>query len=62
MKISFVTQSTAVPKGNVAKEVQVLTKFFFRYRKFLHGAGRSNEYFSFASVSSRNELAKYSHT
>ena len=27
-KISFVTQSTAVPKGNVAKEVQVLSENF----------------------------------
>jgi hypothetical protein len=35
MKISLVAKSTAVPKGNVAKEVQVLPKFFFI--KKMHG-------------------------
>jgi hypothetical protein len=55
---SFLTQSTAVPTGNVAKEVHVLTKFFFNSistivfvqfesKKFMHEAERK-KIFSFA--------------
>ncbi len=58
---SCLTQSTAVPKGNVAKEVQVLTIIFFRCRNCCMKQEEVTN-ISFVSVSSRNELAKYSHT